>query len=282
MTSDERMPTWRNALIWAAVSFPVYLVYALVVSAFLQGGLRGPAFQPGFDAGATAVVALSLVVGSAVSGLSQRKVRFGARAFRNFTVLSTLAIGVFLLVRWVLADAISLQAIGTSATVALIVGVVLLVMALVGLLCTASAHARLGLVPAEQAELLVERGRVLPMSLVVVAAMGLVLVVLSLAGPGGPLAPSVALAGVAVLLAIEVGLSLAVWPRLDELSQTLSRESGNAAYYLIVTFGGGWAVLAQLRLVPAPAPLDWLTMFTVIAIAASMIAAGRRGMLEAV
>ena len=120
----------------------------------------------------------------------------------------------------------------------------------------------------------------LPYSLVVIAAMGLMLVLLSLAGPAGPLSPGVALAGVAVLLGIQAGLTLVIWPRIDELSQTLSRETGNAAYYLIVIVGGGWAILAHLGFVPAPAPLDWLTMLTVIMLAASLIAAGRRGLLQ--
>jgi hypothetical protein len=90
----------------------------------------------------------------------------------------------------------------------------------------------------------------------------------------------VALVGVAVLLGIEIALTRMIWPLIDELSQTLSREAGNAAYYLIVLLGGGWAILAHLGFAPAPASLDWLTMFTVIVLAASMIAAGRRGLLR--
>jgi len=128
--------------------------------------------------------------------------------------------------------------------------------------------------------LILEQGRILPYSLVSVGALGLMLVLLSLAGPGEPVAPAVALAGVAVLLAIQVALTLAIWPLLDELSQTMSRETGNAAFYLIVVLGGGWAILAHLGFVPAPAPLDWVTMFTVMMFAASIIAVGRRGLLQ--
>jgi hypothetical protein len=151
---------------------------------------------------------------------------------------------------------------------------------LLGLGLTAAAHAGLGLQPRQQVESIVEQGRVLPYSCVVIAALGLTLVLLSLAGPGGVLSPGTALVGAVLLLGIATALSLAIWPRIDELSQTVSRETGNAAYYLIVVAGGGWAILAHLGFVPAPTPLDWLTMLIVIMFAASVIAAGRRGMLR--
>ena len=60
----------------------------------------------------------------------------------------------------------------------------------------------------------------------------------------------------------------------------MSRETGNAAFYLIVVIGGGWAILAHLGFVPAPAPLDWLTMITLTMFAASFIVVGRRGLLK--
>ena len=47
----------------------------------------------------------------------------------------------------------------------------------------------------------------------------------------------------------------------------------------MLAVGGGWAMLAHLGYVPAPAPLDWLTMLTLLMFAASFIALGRRKML---
>ena len=274
---DARTPGWRNALTWTGASFAVYLVLVLGLVALEQDGLGG-LFERGPVIG---TMALALLVAAGIVGLSKRSKPLTLREFRNFVILSTLAIAIFILIRWGLTDAIAFSALGVSAAVALIFGMLLVGLAVLGLLLTAAAHARLGLQTAEQAETLLEHGRVLPYSLVVTAAMGLTLVLLGLAAPAGPLSPGVALAGVAALVAIETVLTLMIWPRIDELSQTLSRETGNAAYYLIVILGGGGAILAHLGFVPAPAPLDWLTMLTVIMFAASVIATARRGMLQA-
>jgi hypothetical protein len=177
-------------------------------------------------------------------------------------------------------DARSLNALGVSATIALGLGVVLLLFAFMGLLRLAAAHAPGTVLPAEEMDANLERGRPRLYSLIVIAAMGLTLVLLSLAGPGGALPPATALVAVVVLLGIATGLTIALWPLLDELPRTMSRETGNAAFYLIVGIGGGWAILAHLGFVPAPTPLDWLTMFTVIMFSASFIAVGRRGLLQ--
>jgi hypothetical protein len=277
MTTDERMPKWRNALSWAIAGFLVYVAFVLLIGVVIEGSLASARPESG---GVIASMAAALVAASALVAFSKRNEPFNLRGFRNFLILSTLAIAAFLLARAWLVDTVSLAAIGPSAAVALILGLALLAFGILGLGLAAAAHARLGLQPPEQVETIVEQGRVLPYSCVVIAAMGLMLVLLGLAGPGGLLSTGVALAGVLVLLAIQTGLSFAIWPRLDELSQALSRETGNAAYYLIVVLGGGWAILAHLGFVSAPAPLDWLTMLTVIMFAASVIAAGRRGMLR--
>lgn len=280
MAIDERRartPQWRNALTWTAAGFVVLSLLALVAAALIEDGPRNA--TP--DVGAIFVkMVLPMLAAGAVVGLSNRKVPFTPRSLVNFVLLSALAIAVFLLARWWLVDAVSLSAIGVSAAVALILGLVLLGFAVLGLVLAAAAHARLSIQPTEQVEAILDQGRVLPMSCIVMAAMGLVLVLLGLAAPGGPLSPGVALAGVVVLLAIETALTFVIWRRIDELSQTLSRETGNAAYYLIVVLGGGWAIFAHLGFVPAPAPLDWLTLLTVIMFVASVIVVARRGLFQ--
>lgn len=280
MAIDERSartPQWRNALTWTAAGFVVLSLLAFVAAALIEDGPRNA--TP--DASAIFVrLVLPLLAAAAVVGLSNRKVPFTLRSLGNFVLLSALAIAVFLLARWWVVGTVSLGAIGVSAAVALILGLVLLGFSVLGLVLAAAAHARLPLQPTEQVEAILDQGRVLPVSCIVTAAMGLMLVLLGLAAPGGPLAPGVALAGVVVLLAIEIALTFVIWRRIDELSQTLSRETGNAAYYLIVVLGGGWAILAHLGFVPAPAPLDWLTMLTVIMFVASVIVVARRGLFE--
>jgi len=174
----------------------------------------------------------------------------------------------------------TLSALGVSATIALGLGAVLLLFAIMGLLGLAAAHAPGAAPPPEEMDANLERGRPRLYSLIVIAAMGLTLVLLSVVGPGGALSPTIALVSVLVLLGIAAGLTFATWPLLDELPRTMSRETGNAAFYLIVVIGGGWVILAHLGFVLAPAPLDWLTMFTLIMFAASFIVVGRRGLLQ--
>jgi hypothetical protein len=65
----------------------------------------------------------------------------------------------------------------------------------------------------------------------------------------------------------------------DELDRTLNYETGNMSFYLVLVLGGGWAILAHLGFLAAPAPLDWLTMFIVIIFVASFIVLGRRKLL---
>jgi hypothetical protein len=187
---------------------------------------------------------------------------------------------VALIKRLAFTGSVSLSAMGVSASIASALGVVLLVFAIMGLLRLAAAHAPGPALPSEETDANLEHGRARLYSLIVIAAMGLTLVLLSLAGPSGALSPTIALAAVLVLLGIVTGLTFAMWPLLDELTHTMSRETGNTAFYLIVVIGGGWAILAHLGFVLAPTPLDWLTMFTLIMFAASFIAVGRRGLLQ--
>lgn len=110
-------------------------------------------------------------------------------------------------------------------------------------------------------------------------ACGLLLVALSLAGPGGVLPPLVSLAGALALIAVMVALGVATWRLSDELARTLTSEAGHVAFYLIVILGGAWAMLAHLGIAAAPAPLDWLTLFTVLMFAGSILAVARRKLL---
>lgn len=187
---------------------------------------------------------------------------------------------VALIKRFAFTGTLSLSAVGVSATIALGLGVVLLLFAILGLLRLAADHAPGRVRPPEETDADLELGRPRLYSLIVIAAMGLTLVLLVLAGPGGALSPTITLVAVLVLLGIVTVLTFAMWPLLDELTRTMSRETGNAAFYLIVVIGGGWAILAHLDFVPAPTPLGWLTMFTLIMFAASFIAVGRRGLLQ--
>jgi hypothetical protein len=281
MATGEHRQTWRKALTWVAIGFIAYgLVMAAAVTLLRHGGLPDALKSPG----TSAILALSLLLASLMNGLGQRNLPVNPRTFGNFLVWNGAGISLVALVMWGLyssAGGTALKALNRSEATALWVGLVLFFLAAVGLLHVAAARARPRLLTAEQSEAILERSRALTYGFLAIAAMGLTLVVLSLAGPGGPLSPGIALASVLILLVTRVVLSFATRPMLDELSRTVSRETGYGAFYLIVVIGGGWATLAQLRFAAAPAPLDWLTMFTLAMFAASFIAAGRRGLLSA-
>ncbi len=230
-----------------------------------------------------AKVGLALILAAAIVGFSGRKRPVSLLSVRNFAITNTVAVVLFLLAVWgfgALDGGDALGAMGASELAAAATGSVLILFAVLGSLVMASVHTSAGLVDDEMAvDDLRERGRLFLCSFIWMAAYGLLLIGLSLAGPGGLLSPAAALAGALVVIAVLTVLTIAAWRLSDELGRTLSHETGNMAFYLIWVIGSGWAMLAHLGFVPAPAPLDWLTLFTVLLFAASFIAAGRRKLL---
>jgi hypothetical protein len=279
MATGEHGQQWRNALTWIAIGFITYgLVMAAAVTLLRHGGLPDALKSPG----TSSMLALSLSLASLMSGLGQRYVPVNPRKFANFLIWNGAGISLVALMIWGLDTSVggaALKALNRSATIALWVGLVLCLLAAVGLLHVAAARARPRLLSAEQSETILERTRALIYGFLAIAAMGLTLVVLSLAGPGGPLSPVAALVAVLVLIVIRATLSIKTRPLQDELGKAVGRETGVGAFYLILVIGGGWSALAQLGFVPALAPLDWLTLLTVTMFIASFFAAGRRGLL---
>lgn len=277
MANETSTPTWRNALSWAAISFVVYSLFAAGFVSLLKDGGLGAVLKSNST---IAIIAVSLLFSVLVVGFTQRNLPISPKSLRSFLILTVLAIAAFALIGGglhALAGRISLSTMSVSAKAALFLGLTLLALAIVGFLTVVVAHA--GALAGEQGEAIVERGRSLLYSYIAMTAMAAMLMLLSLAGPGGVLPSNVALAGVIVLLVIMTVLPRLIWPMLDELSQTLSRETGHLAFYLIAMIGGSWAILAHLGFVPAPAPIDWLTMLTLTVFVASFIAVGRRGLL---
>lgn len=278
MARIQPMSKWRNFAVWSAVGAIVCGLAMWGASSLLHEDGMGAMFR---SRQVVAKVGLALIFASAVVGFTSwnRPVTF--RRIRNFAIVNVVVVALFLLAVRVFGSVAGTVAMSASEWAAAGVGLAIFVVAVFGTIALVNAHTgeRFMDMDAEAAEDLRDRGRLIFCSLVWMAASGLLLVGLSLAGPGGPLSPAAALAGVLVLVAITSVIGIAAWRLSDELGRTLAREAGNMAFYLIQLFGGGWAMLAHLRFVPAPAPLDWLTMFTVMMFAASFIAAGRRKLL---
>ena len=277
MAHEKPVPTWRNFAAWSAVGAAFYLLAMGVAATLLHQNAIDAILRP---TRVTAELGLAMIFFMAVTGFGNRMRRVGFGNLRNFLVQNAVAILAFLLVIWGFTGLARLSAISVSGWIAAVTGATLIVLAVLGSLATASTRTNLNLIDDEAAaEEMRERGRLFFCSFTWMAACGLLLIGLSLSGPGGLLSPAAAVAGALILIAILTALGVAAWKMSDELGRTLSRESGNMAFYLILVFGGGWAILAHLGLVAAPAPLDWLTLFTILMFAASFIALGRRKLL---
>jgi hypothetical protein len=285
MAVDRQAPTWRNALSWTGVGFVGCALTMLgAVSVLQPGGLPGLVERGAADPARVIVsLAAALILGSAMIGFTQRNSPFTPRSLRNFVLINVVFLGMLALAVWgyhALVDGSLPGAMDLSAKVALVLGLTLAGLALLSLAVVGAAHLPGSFLTDEQAEDTRDRRRVTLYSAAWMAAMGLTLALLSLAGPGGPVSPATALAGSAVLLGIATAADFAIRPLLDELWQALSRESGNAAFQIVFFLGGGWAILAHLGYVRAPAPLDLVTLFIAVSLIAGTVAVGRRGLFR--
>jgi len=275
MTNDKSAPTGRNFGSWAAVGAIFYLLALWVVMRVLRQDIMDVVLRPTW---VTAQLGLALLFSMTVIGFTGRKRPLNLRTLCNFLIQNAVAIPAFLLVIWGFS-ALARTDVGASEWIAAVTGATLVIVAVLGGLATASVHAGLRLVDDEMAaEDMRERGRLMLCSFTWIACYGLLLIGLGLAG-AGVLAPAAALAGALILIVILTLLTVAAWRLQDELGRTLSHETGNMAFYLIFVIGGGWAILAHLGFAHAPAPLDWVTMVTVLLFAASFIVLGRRKLL---
>lgn len=276
MANDEPISKWRNLAAWSGVGALFYLLAVVGVTAVRHGDGIGAMFR---SKEVVALLGLTLLFSSACVGFSSWRRPLTFRTFRNFMIRGAGAVIAFLLVIWGFSALARVGTIGRSEWIATVTGATLVIVASIGILTMASARTGAGLVDDEAvAEEMRERGRLFFYSFVWMSACGLLLIVLALAGVR-VLSPAAALAGALGLIAILAVLGVAAWRLSDELGHTLSHESGNMAFYLIVVLGGGWAILAHLGFATGPAPLDWLTLFTVLLYAAGFIAAGRRKLL---
>ncbi|MDP4605563.1 MAG: hypothetical protein NWS68_05365, partial [Erythrobacter sp.] len=80
-------------------------------------------------------------------------------------------------------------------------------------------------------------------------------------------------------LLLGTALSYVAYRSCDELMLAVNLEAGAISCSLVLLVVSMWAMLAHLGLAAGPAPLDLLTLFYVLVLAASFIAVGRRGML---
>lgn len=280
IANDTPAPGWGNIAAWGAVG-AIFYFFALWggISIMHDGGVGAVLRQLPRSTPLAATLGFGLIFAMALTGFTSRKRPFNPRTLRNFVIQNAAAVIITLLM---IRGFTTLARAGTmppSEGIAVMTGLLLIAIACLGAFALASAHTRADLIDDEMASYeLRERARLMLYSFAWMAAYGALLVLLSVAG-AGMLSPKAALAGALGLIAVLILLGIATWRLSDELGRTLSHETGNMAFYLILLLGGGWAMLAHLGFVAAPAPLDWLTLFTVLLYAATFIVMGRRKLL---
>jgi len=174
----------------------------------------------------------------------------------------------------------ALGEIGASATVAVLVGLVYVLMAIgvgVGAISPAFGARFLN---AEDAEELREQQQSLVSSAIAMLALGLMLAVLAVSGAGGRVSAETGMIAAAILLVVGVFFSHRSMKFADELMKAVNLESASVGYYLTFFVLGGWAALAHLELVPAPEMIDILSLFWALGLFAAFWATGKRGMLS--
>ena len=178
-----------------------------------------------------------------------------------------------------LIDSGQLGELGTSREIAIMVAVVYLVMAVSVAFGALSPKLGAQFLNVEDAEELREQKSRLMGSTVATAAFGFALVAVALAAPLGPVAEPVALTLFLGLFGLAWYLGARQQRASDEFMRQLSRDASAAAFYLLALIGGGWALLAHLGYVIAPAPLDWLSMFAGFLLIATLAACMQRGLM---
>ena len=132
----------------------------------------------------------------------------------------------------------------------------------------------------EDADELREQKTALVLSGLAMAGIGLALAILAFAAPVGPIPAEIALASAVILLVGAVLLGRRQQRYIDEFIRELGRLSAAVTFYLLVIFGGGWAILAHVGYLPAPSPLDWLSMFAGLLLIATFATCGHKGLLK--
>lgn len=181
------------------------------------------------------------------------------------------------IMRFIMSSAVG--GLSLSATIAALVAVLYVVIGVGIVIGTASPGLGARFLNVEDADELREQKKVMLCSGLSMLLWGVSLLALALAAPDGPVPQAAALLVGGGGLVIGLGLSVLVYRASDELMAAVNLEAGAWSYGAVSLVVGLWAMLAHLGYVTGPAPLDLLSLFYVLVLAASFIVVGRRGML---
>lgn len=109
---------------------------------------------------------------------------------------------------------------------------------------------------------------------------GLLVLALLAAQPFGLISPLTGFALGLFMLALSAWPTWKSWQLMDELWRKVTSEATVVAFYLVSVPGVVWSTAAHLDLLAQLAPLDWITLFLIASLAASIVATARRGMIN--
>lgn len=178
------------------------------------------------------------------------------------------------------SDAEWLEALSLSIVAALAAAFILLFCAALVGLGALSAKLAMALKMAEDREQWEDERAMLATNAVGCFVLGVLLGGLALVEPMGWAGNTTALVAVVVTTLVLVLASWRAMAEYDELWREVINEAGTWGFYGVFAIGGGWSMVAQLGFAPPLAPLDWITLMTVVSLVASIVATGRRGMIE--
>lgn len=179
-----------------------------------------------------------------------------------------------------LIDSPVVGGLGASAAIAALIGVMYALMGAIVL--TGSAMPRVGaaFLNVEDADEIREQMRTFLYSGLSSLLWGGALIVLALAAPDGPIPQTTTLVIVTSCFVIGLALCMPLYNASDELMMAVMREGASLSAWLLFAVIGSWACLAHLGFVNGPQPLDLLSLFYALMLAASFIVILRRGMVR--
>lgn len=187
-------------------------------------------------------------------------------------------LSTFVVLQFVDSDAVG--GLSTSSEIALLVALLYFITALALLVGLASPSLGEKFLNVEDADELREQRSMLLYSGIGMALWAVALGALAFTGPDGPLPAGPVLIGAVAVMGVGLWFAFRSYRFQDELMSAVNLESTALSYFMTFAVLGGWSVLAHVEYVSGPAPLDMLTTFYVVALVATFIAAGRRGMLN--
>ena len=125
-----------------------------------------------------------------------------------------------------------------------------------------------------------DQSRSLSGSTICMIALGAALMLITMAGPDGPIWRPAAMGGLLAALALLIVVSIRDWKYYDEMLLQLSRDAGNIAFSGVVSVTLIWGSASWLGLVTAPTPLALGALTSGGFLIAIFVTSARKGLLR--